>query len=448
METTKMPTQNRERGQTIILVALALIALIAFVGLATDVALVYVAKGHLQRAIDAAALAAANKLPDQAEARAAAYEFTRLHGYSFAPGSDPLDIAFPISDPPRKIAAVTGTVEVDLAFLKVIGWQTAEVTASGVGESAPLDVYLVLDMSASMGQDTPQPWWWSYSTYRNSICPLTGCPSCSSWFFSCQEFYCSYEGALPYPANYKERNCVPLDTGIKPAANFFVDQLNPLYDRIGVVTYDQEAELDSALTDNFGDVRNAIDSAELWHVAEMSTNIGDGIFFANHYMSLPSPPDDVGGRTDSVWAMVLLSDGEPNFWRACNCGSDGKPVDATCLSGCSCGSCPDDCDDCCLCQSTGAVTHPKARDWALQNAWSSWNNHRITIYTICYGNNCQGSGGETLRRLMRQIADITDNGVLDSPDGVSENYWLAPNDTQLRLAFAEIAERIYTRLVR
>jgi len=46
---------------------------------------------------------------------------------------------------------------------------------------------------------------------------------------------------------------------------------------------------------------------------------------------------------------------------------------------------------------------------------------------------------------MIDIADITDNGDVD---GDTDNFWAAPDEAGLRDALAEIAERIYTRLLR
>jgi len=401
---------NRERGQTIVLVALMLIALVSFVGLGTDVTLVYTAKAHLQRAIDAAALAAANKLPDQTEATAAAYEFTRLHGYGFSPSGDPLQIAFPTEDPPRKLAVVTGTVDVDLAFLRVIGWSQTPVMASGEAESAPLDVYLVLDLSESMVYDTPRPVCWPSCCPKE--CPL--CGAANSWD-ECQAYYCN-----------RQRNCDPLDVHIKDSAQFFVDQLDSRYDRVGVIRYDKwgyEPPTQSmALSDKFGQVKNAIGKLDAFEpFGVYCTNIGDGLLVANNYMS--RPPADGGGRTDSIWTIVLLTDGRANIYR-------------------DCPGCPDDCGSCSTLYECGQPCQ-RADDWARANAWSSWNNHKIVVYTIAYGQKFLDD--PMYRQLMVDIADITDNGVLD---GDTDNFWAVPDEAGLRQALAEIAERIYTRLVR
>src|SRR5713226_6716888 len=57
-------TRPREQGQTIVLVALALVTLLAMAALAIDVVTLYVARSEMQRAADAAALAGAKAFVD------------------------------------------------------------------------------------------------------------------------------------------------------------------------------------------------------------------------------------------------------------------------------------------------------------------------------------------------------------------------------------------------
>lgn len=59
-----MRTRKRERGQTILLVAISLVALLGMAALAIDVVTLYVARSEAQRAADAAALAGAKMLVD------------------------------------------------------------------------------------------------------------------------------------------------------------------------------------------------------------------------------------------------------------------------------------------------------------------------------------------------------------------------------------------------
>src|SRR2546427_3298438 len=56
--------QSQERGQTIALVALTIVSLVGVVALVNDVVTLYVAKGEVQRAADAAALVAAKAFVD------------------------------------------------------------------------------------------------------------------------------------------------------------------------------------------------------------------------------------------------------------------------------------------------------------------------------------------------------------------------------------------------
>jgi Flp pilus assembly protein TadG len=446
VKTIENPDARGERGQTLLLVALSIIGVVAAVGLATDGAVVFVAQRHLQRALDAAALAAANKLPDQEEAEDAAYQFMRLHGYDF--DSDGLDIEFPETTPARKIATVAATVNQNLFFLNVVGWHNVDVIAEGEGESAPLDVYLALDLSNSMVYDTPRPSWWNDNATRFHVCPQTGChwSLCdenddTSWN-ACRAYYCNYEGDLTAGGGgiveTKERNCDPLDEHIKPAAKFFVDQLDSDYDRIGLIGYDRQGHVEQRLTDDFDALKSAIDNMDAYPVtsyedndAYLCTNIGDGLLSSNYWMSQPAPPSGDGGRIDSVWSTVLLTDGRANMFR-------------------DCPGCPDICTGCPVqeCSWTSGVC-PQANEWARLNANSAWTQHKIFVYTIAYGRLMTDPTHPRYRpeykQLMIDIADIADNGELD---GDTENFWEAPDEAGLRESLAEIAERMYTRLLR
>ena len=56
--------RQHEQGQTIILVAISLVSLLAMAALAIDIVTLYVARSEIQRAADAAALAAAKAIAD------------------------------------------------------------------------------------------------------------------------------------------------------------------------------------------------------------------------------------------------------------------------------------------------------------------------------------------------------------------------------------------------
>ena len=75
MDTVRRIVRGNQKGMMIVYVALAIVALCAFVALAVDMGYMYVAKGQLQNAADAAALAGASQLPDTGKARAEAVTF-------------------------------------------------------------------------------------------------------------------------------------------------------------------------------------------------------------------------------------------------------------------------------------------------------------------------------------------------------------------------------------
>ncbi len=70
-----------ESGQSLIILALAFLGLIAMLGLALDLGLLYVERIHLKRAIDAATLAGVVELPNEEAAMSRAIEYLRANDY-------------------------------------------------------------------------------------------------------------------------------------------------------------------------------------------------------------------------------------------------------------------------------------------------------------------------------------------------------------------------------
>src|SRR5258708_26732077 len=80
---TRVRTRRTRSGQSIIIIAFAFIALIAFVGIATDVAMLFVRFSALRRAVDAGAVAAAGQIRENANylnMQAIAEQFIKVHG--------------------------------------------------------------------------------------------------------------------------------------------------------------------------------------------------------------------------------------------------------------------------------------------------------------------------------------------------------------------------------
>jgi hypothetical protein len=121
----------------------------------------------------------------------------------------------------------------------------------------------------------------------------------------------------------------------------------------------------------------------------------------------------------------LLTDGKANIWRNC-------PGCVPAVPACPVGK---------LCWNDSDPVIP-AETWAIFNAKDSWTKNETVIYTIAYGAN---STTPAYQALMKDIADWTDNGVYD---GHTTDFWAAPDEAHLRAAFVEIADRIYSRLLR
>lgn len=152
-------------GQALILLAVAFLILLAFVGLTTDVGTLFIYMGHLRRAVDAASLAAAAQYREGrtiSEMTAAAMQVMHLNGVD--PGTYTIEVDICdtapgdprlCTTPRRKLVRVTSNLMVPTAFLRLVGVENIQISASAIGEAASLDVVLVIDLSESMAWDAP-----------------------------------------------------------------------------------------------------------------------------------------------------------------------------------------------------------------------------------------------------------------------------------------------------
>ncbi len=184
-----------ENGQALIVVAFAIITLIAFVGLGVDLGLAYVERVRVQRAADAAALAAAAELPLEAPAQLRALEYLAENDYDcmlVAAGAG-ANCTNPdvhvrinsnenfVNDPENPVPT---NIEIDTAefsqtqgnnpvpntavrirvrvtqlvpvyFMRLLGFKPVPVTGVATAENIrDLDIVLVFDQSGSMEFDT------------------------------------------------------------------------------------------------------------------------------------------------------------------------------------------------------------------------------------------------------------------------------------------------------
>jgi len=220
-----------ERGQVLVIVALAAVGIIAIVGLALDVGTLFIGNARLRRAVDSAALAAALQVRvgyTQDKLEKSATEFLLLNGVLLdldhpvtvdTCATDPGMCYDPVHDTfvDRKLVRVSATASIPLSFLPVIGIDSAPTSATATSETASVDVVLAIDRSESM---------------TNGVGIDIGNPMRDP----------SYCNAIPDDVNGNAGSCRPFNE-VQNAAVDFVGRLFFPYDRVAIVTFDQNAQV-------------------------------------------------------------------------------------------------------------------------------------------------------------------------------------------------------------
>jgi hypothetical protein len=161
----------RASGQALILIVLTFMGMLLFLGLMVDLGQIFLAKGYLRRAADAASLAAAAQFRENrtiTEMEAAAREVSRMNGIDPTtigiqtckegdPGPD-TSLCPPAGKMPKKLVRVTIELDYPMTFLTLIDINSVHLKESSVSEAAAMDVVLVIDVSESMTWDNhPNP---------------------------------------------------------------------------------------------------------------------------------------------------------------------------------------------------------------------------------------------------------------------------------------------------
>lgn len=526
------PPEGHSRGQALILIAVAFVVLLAFVGLTVDVGNLFIRMGHLQRATDAAVLAAAAQFREGRydEMEAAAKQAAKLNGV------DPDEFSLiietcqnpDVADDPelncgdatrkRKMVRVRSELAVPMSFLSLVGVPDIMVSSKAVAEAASVDVVLVIDISESM----------TWEAASNELKDPSVCNNLDPY---------GYEDGYP-------GECQPFEE-VKKAAALFVAQIldkdpEEEEDRIAIVTFangwdnnpnagthyrtgwdydkgepmwtsDRGYALDVVRNlkviepgpcftkDAHGNLIEATpygpcrdydeddnylglnciscwmgtpydyDDDDLSPLA--TTNIGGGLIKAGNMFKYNS-------REDSLWVVVLLTDGMAN-------ATDLTPEDdITDPSTYPIGACPQHTwDDFPLCQDKNVTTvhqkgHPNfdADDYARMaalfvgcqpnlpedqkpDACKDMEGQGAVIFTIGLGEAVLNSSGEVGGRpygasLLRYIAAVGYDGDPSSDPCQSEpnyskdcgNYYYRQEGHQLSQVFEDIASRIFTRI--
>lgn len=135
-----------DSAQVLPLFALLVFVIIGLLGLATDIGRLYVARAELGRAVDSAALAGANELPNVTAADTAARDFLNAND----PDNSMVITVNP--DSANNQVTVAATKNVSTIFMRVLGINSVSVkndAVAGFG-TLPLDAYLTLDATGSM----------------------------------------------------------------------------------------------------------------------------------------------------------------------------------------------------------------------------------------------------------------------------------------------------------
>lgn len=149
----------RERGIAVIMTAISLVVLVPVVGLGVDTGMLYFAKAKLASACDAAALAAARTLnrgltlaEQEANARARALAFFDANYPSGFLNSKGRTKAVEVAETAYRLrtVTVTGTSTQPVYFMRMLGYETVTVSASGKANRRDVNLMIVLDRSGSM----------------------------------------------------------------------------------------------------------------------------------------------------------------------------------------------------------------------------------------------------------------------------------------------------------
>jgi len=556
---------HRERGQALIITAVAFLAMLAFAGLVTDAGTLYLNFTRLKRGLDAAAVGAANNIKDSslpvaqrnANIREAAREMLALNNieniyslktYVCEDAGIPADFASlcpAVGENKRKLAWVQASQNSPVYFLQLFGVQSVPLTIHSVGEAASIDLVLVIDTSESMASETLLP--------AGITCTDGRVPGDLAYNanFNPDDWNVSGCSGAPAGGCNAANSCEPLRQA-KDAAKSMIDKLFDGYDRIALVTYDFSATVHdpdlatvTVLEADHTAIKATIDAFALHDDLDLDVIIAtgknpltgelnpidldnDGYYIGGAVQMegvLPDTSKGFGdaivstctgcgmrnagnilssqGRVDSVWTIVLLSDGATNVSDLPDSSDVNNPVPAGYIYG-FCGGDPtfpnpnrmwdkpwctdgDPTTRHCGPFHANATECPPGSIWVgnntppydaedyardvtdrvaliySANASEPVGGEEIAIYTIGLGKaaNPPNYNGEVLLRYMANIGDdsirnpVPDVGADPFPpdpcDGVAPQtscgqYYYAPSAAYLTQIFEKIAGSIFTRI--
>jgi Flp pilus assembly protein TadG len=329
-----------QSGQALIIIALAFVGIAAFVGLAIDLGIFFVAQAHLRRGIDSAAVAAASQMREGTSFQKIGEfttQFIRLNNIDVSTvyvsrcvtdpstGVNTIEQYSVISDtvdtyasgsavyqqmvslctsPPRKLIRVDAAMDVRFSFLPIIGFYGTTATADATSEAAAIDLVIVFGTGETMGQATPD---WTdpsdgqfYTYFSSAFKPDTHCnPSAGPEFEKMPNSPDAFSsGGVDYAPK-----CRPL-WDAKQAAKRLLNTLYYGYDRVAIVRYDFQAYY-SFVNPSDPDPNNRVLSTSLGADATATTD-STGAYAVIDALELRDAPDDAPGANAYDWSRLNI----------------------------------------------------------------------------------------------------------------------------------------------
>jgi hypothetical protein len=445
------PFASKERGQILPMVALLALVLIAIVGLALDVGRLMVAKAELRRAVDAAALAGALKLPELADAETEVYTY-------MAENEPEATVDLPSSPAERQIQVVAHK-DVNLTFLRVLTLipgldleDPVTVSAEAVAGFGiqPVDTYLAIDATGSMGTSPCN----AYQTQTG--CPIKEAKDAAAQFVDVllndsvgseytQVGVGAFRGCYNPPRSatyYGRERCITVS-----------DMVTGLDD--------DKSYLDSRISSIWA-IDHTAGTPPLQPASGSGTNVCLAMYKGNETLF------GAGGQTASntMKILVLLSDGDNTYAGSVVYGSGSPPTD--CRPSYYTGDYPY-LGSACFTSSTlyanghwyyySDQTREKSMDQKTRD-YAKWlKSQGVEIYVVGFGV-CGSDNGWIRDQAVCNSSAIGNNDpdyiadrrllkcVASSTVGTNDHYFEVPTAEDLPAVFDTIARQIAFRLIK
>jgi len=245
----KKKVHKKENGQVLVIWAVSAFAILIFIGLAIDGTTLFLNYTRLKRAVDSAAVAAANDFKRGStlvRMKQAALEILAMQQVDTstdirvfmcdADGNGATDPSLETDVPEffskcpkagqtqKKLIFIRAFEHSPTSFLSLVGINWVPISTTAIAEAAPVDLVIVMDTSESMGRTSTG---YNPGDFNPAACNLAN-------------------------------NCQPL-LSAKEAAKFLINTLYKGYDRVAIVTYDSFAITRFSFnTPDYGDLDGAI----------------------------------------------------------------------------------------------------------------------------------------------------------------------------------------------